>query len=136
MKLQSKRAIVAAFFGSILFSATAIAGDEVCVVNLSDTPVVAGGPGSDEATISNNASNAFCISVNLSNDGPTTSGGMAVWAKGPGDTYVEVNIEDPVIGELGFTSNGEPFNGAPIGGGLNMLAAQKGGDGVYRLVIQ
>lgn len=136
MKLQSKCAIGAAFFGSILFAVTANAGDEVCVVNVTDTPVEAGGPGSDKATIANNTSNAFCIGVNLGNDGPTVKGGMAVWARGPGDTYVEVNIEDPLVGELDFTSNGEPFNGAPIGGGLNMSAAQKGDDGVYRLFIR
>lgn len=131
MNLSFKQILVVAF-ASAAFVGPAMAGDEVCVVNETTTTVTAGSAGSDKKDIANSA---FCIGVNLGNDGPTVSGGEAVWVRGPGDTYVEVNIEDPLVGELDFTSNGQPFGGADVGGGLHMSGAQKGGDGVYRLII-
>ena len=120
--------------GSAFLVTNVVADDEVCVVNTTETPVTAGSKGSNESQIANSA---FCISVSLSNDNETLAhDGQGIWVRGPGNTYVEVDVSDPVIGTLGFTSNGESFGGASIGGGLQMSGPQKGDDGVYRMIIQ
>lgn len=125
--------MVAAALLFLFFVSPAIAGDEICVVNKSNISIEAGSAGTDSSNLAPNE--AFCISVDLVDDGPTAAGGVGIWVRGPNSTYVEVDIEDPMMGDLKFTSNGTQFDGADLDG-PTMLAAQKGDDGVYRFIVQ
>jgi hypothetical protein len=123
-----------AAFGAVFGFGVAVAGDEVCIVNITSTPVDAGSRGSAGTTI---VDDAFCITVDLANDNPTLEkDGQGIWVQGTDGTKIEVVVFDPFTGPLEFYLGYKDFGGVDVPDGLWLSAAEKGEDGVYRMFVQ